>query len=218
MELSYYHEMLEKHIDLVNRRLLEGEKIPTSEKLYSIFERHTEWLSKGKSGKPVELGHNFLIATDQYHFIVYHKVVEGVKDVNLTIELADALINKFPNQINSLSLDKGFYSKANKEALSTKIPLLVMPKKGKRNKEEQERESDKAFKASRRQHSAVESAINALEVHGLDKCPDHGVDGFERYVALAVISRNIQKLGAEIRKQEREAERKRRRKKQNLAA
>ena len=65
-----------------------------------------------------------------------------------------------------------------------------------------DRERSEEFKADKRQHSAVESAINALEVHGLDKCPDHGIEGFERYVGLAVLSRNIQKLGAEIRKQE----------------
>ena len=52
-------------------------------------------------------------------------------------------------------------------------------------------------------HAAVESAINALEVHGLDRCPDHGLDGFRRYVSLAVVARNIQILGAILRKQER---------------
>ena len=43
---------------------------------------------------------------------------------------------------------------------------------------------------------AVESAINALEVHGLDRCPDHGIAGFRRYVALAVVARNIHRIGA----------------------
>ena len=47
-ELFYYQKMLVKHIDLVDRRLLKGEKIPASEKVYSIFETHTEWISKGK--------------------------------------------------------------------------------------------------------------------------------------------------------------------------
>ncbi len=54
----------------------------------------------------------------------------------------------------------------------------------------------------RQQHSAVESAINALEQHGLDVCPDHGIDGFKRYVALAVVARNVQRLGAVLREQE----------------
>jgi transposase, IS5 family len=87
---------------------------------------------------------------------------------------------------------------------------VVLPKKGKRNKAEQERESAAEFRAMRCQHSAVESAINALEVHGLDRCPDHGIKGFRRYVALAVVARNIQKLGAELRKQERAAEERKR--------
>ena len=47
-----------------------------------------------------------------------------------------------------------------------------------------------------------ESAINALEVHGLDRCLDHGIVGFKKYVALAVLGRNIQQLGLKLRQQE----------------
>ena len=53
-----------------------------------------------------------------------------------------------------------------------------------------------AFARARRAHSGVESAINAQEVHGLDRCPDHGINGFKRYVALAVLARNIHRIGA----------------------
>jgi len=63
----------------------------------------------------------------------------------------------------------------------------------------------------RHRHAAVESAINALEVHGLDLCPDHGIDGFKRYVALAVVGRNLHRLGAILITQEAEQERRRRR-------
>lgn len=51
------------------------------------------------------------------------------------------------------------------------------------------------FKEARRKHSAIESSINALENHGLDRCLDHGIHGFKRYVGLAVLARNIQILG-----------------------
>lgn len=64
-------------------------------------------------------------------------------------------------------------------------------------------EADPDFIRLRRRHSAVESAINALESHGLDRCPDHGLDGFKRYVALAVVARNIQRLGAILQEQAR---------------
>ena len=99
---------------------------------------------------------------------------------------------------------------------------VTLPKKGKWSAADAARESSDDFVAARKAHSAVESGINALEVHGLDKCLDHGIDGFKRYVALAVLSRNIQKIGQIKRHAERERlarERERlRRRQQKLAA
>ncbi len=51
-------------------------------------------------------------------------------------------------------------------------------------------------------HSAVESSTNALENHGLDRCKDHGLHGFKRYVGLAVVARNMQIIGHIIRQRE----------------
>jgi hypothetical protein len=82
------------------------------------------------------------------------------------------------------------------------LDLPVLPRKGRLSQAARDIEEADAFQAARRAHSAVESAINALEVHGLDRCPDHGLDGFKRYVSLAVVGRNIQILGAILRKQE----------------
>lgn len=76
-------------------------------------------------------------------------------------------------------------------------------KKGRLSQADRERQESEEFQQARQKHSAVESAINALENHGLDRCPDRGINGFKRYVALAVTARNIQKLGAEIQKKER---------------
>lgn len=193
-ELSYYQEMIKKHIDLIERRLLKGEKIPSTEKVYSIFEPHTEWISKGKQNKKVELGHRVLIATDQYHFILHHKVAQGQQDVELTVPLADSLLSTYEN-IGSMSFDKGFYSKENKELLSMEVPQLVMPKKGKLNAQEKEEESEKGFKKLRNLHSGVESNINQLEHNGLDRCPDKGLRNYKRYVSLGILSYNLHRLG-----------------------
>jgi transposase, IS5 family len=58
------------------------------------------------------------------------------------------------------------------------------------------------FVEARRQHAAVESGIAALENHGLDRCLDNGLRGFQRYVALAVVARNLQVLGTILWKKE----------------
>ncbi len=98
--------------------------------------------------------------------------------------------------MNACSFDKGFHSSANQIALKQQLDLVALPRKGKLTKEAQALEQAPAFARARRAHSAVESAINALEVHGLDVCPDNGIDGFKRYVALAVVARNIHRIGA----------------------
>ncbi len=37
--LDYFHQMLDKHMDLVARRLINGEQIPHCEKVFSLFQR-----------------------------------------------------------------------------------------------------------------------------------------------------------------------------------
>lgn len=78
----------------------------------------------------------------------------------------------------------------------------MLPRKGRLSEAAKRHESEPEFARLRRQHAAVESAINALEQHGLDRCPDQGIDGFKRYVALAVLARNVQRLGAVLKEQE----------------
>ena len=90
------------------------------------------------------------------------------------------------------------------------MDYVVLPKKGRLSAKDKQIELSEEFVESRRKHSAVESSINALENHGLDRCLDHGLDGFKRYVALAVLARNIQILGQLI--QQKELKRQKRRK------
>ena len=88
----------------------------------------------------------------------------------------DRLLNKY--KIESVSLDKGFSSKEDKELLSLYIEKVIMPKKGKLNKEEKEEESKPLFKKLKNKHSAVESNINELEHRGLNRCPNHSYRTF----------------------------------------
>jgi hypothetical protein len=210
--LDDYLAHAERQIDQVRRRVLQGETIPHHEKVFSIFEPHTEWISKGKAGVPVELGLRVAISEDQFGFILNHRVMQKETDDQVAVPLVEDLAKRYDNLI-SVSLDKGFHSPANQERLGEIIDFPVLPKKGKRSASELEREHDPRFQRLRRRHSAVESAINALEAHGLDRCPDHGLDGFMRYVALAVVARNLHRLGAILLandKAQAEAERRRR--------
>ncbi len=208
-ELNEFMRHARRQIDQIDRRVLQGKRIPHDEKVFSLFEPHTEWISKGKAGVPVELGLRVCIMEDRDRFILHHRVMRKTTDDRIAVAMVGETRQKFPT-LRAVSMDKGFYSPANQEELKLRLDCAVLPKKGRLSQADQERESSPEFVNLRKQHSAVESAINALEVHGLDKCRDHGLKGFKRYIAMAVLARNIQRLGAVLRQQEQEAaERKR---------
>ncbi|QEC70376.1 transposase [Arachidicoccus ginsenosidivorans] len=195
----------------IDRRLLKGETIPSEEKRYSIFEPDTEWLTKGKANNKVELGHLFLVTTDQYQFIVDYKVMYDERDAAQVPSLVERLEKIYPNKdISSISFDKGFYSFENLETLeASKIKKIILPKKGKKNKEEKKKEAEAEFVKLRHKHSAVESNINMLEHHGLGKCMDKGVKGFNRYAGISVLAHNLHILGNLLEKQKQKPTRKR---------
>jgi len=203
ISLEYFMVLMEKHIDLVNRRLLLGEKIPHEEKMFSIFETYTEWINKGKSNPNVELGKKLAITTDQFDLIVDYKLMNGEQDRDIVIELADRLLTKY--NIASWSFDKGFWRKENKELLALEVPKVIMPKLGKRNKAEEEEEKSRSFKRLKNKHSAIESNINELEHRGLDRCPDRGIHNYKRYISLSICAYNLKKIGRQILKQQRAA-------------
>jgi len=201
IEIDEYVAHGARQIDQIKRRVLNGEVIPNEEKVFSLFEPHTEWICKGKLGVPVELGARVCIVEAKNQFILHHKVMWKQTDEKLTVPMAEEAKKKFPN-LYSMSYDRGFYSKHNRDQLGEILDSCSLPKKGKLSETDKLLQSGEDFKKAKEKHSAVESAINALDVHGLDRCPDHGKTGFERYVALAIIARNTQLIGAILQKRE----------------
>lgn len=196
LEMEYYQNMLNKHIDLVGRRLLKGETIPHGEKVFSVFEPYTEWIAKGKMRPNVEIGKKLFVTTDQFNLIVDYQIGEKQSDNQLTLEISDRLLMKY--RIMSLSVDKGFSNMEDKLLLESFIPEVIMPKKGRRTEKEKELESSPAFKKLKNKHSAIESNINELEHRGLDRCPDRTRKNFNRYIGMGITAYNLHKIGRKI--------------------
>jgi hypothetical protein len=197
--LNYFHTMMIQQLDLVERRLIHQEKIPHAQKVFSLFEPHTEFIKKGKLFPPVELGHKVLLTTDQNELILDYRVMEQPSDKDEVIALADRLLGRFGSRaIKSLSFDKGFTREEDRSLVELYICEVIMPKCGKRNAVEELRESGRSFQRLRRKHHAIESDINALEHHGLDRCPDKGYDGYTRYIGFGVLAYNLHKIGSRV--------------------
>ena len=206
--LNRYQLYAATFINQIDRRVMRGETIPHQEKLFSIFEPHTEWVSKGKAGVPVEFGIKLAVVQDQHQFILHHHVMEKVQDVSVGVTISQAVREKY-GEIDSMSFDRGFWSPENEVKLNTFIRKVVVPKKGYRSQERETIEGEKEFRKLRHKHSAVESGINALQVHGLEKVPDHGIEGYKRYISLGIVGYNVHRLGSILMQKYNKAQRKR---------
>ncbi len=203
-ELERWIKDADYQCQLIIRRVLNHETIPHSEKVFSLFERHTEWISKGKAGVPVEPGLRVCVLQDQSGFTLHHLVMEKQTDDQVTVAIAKGGKQRFP-EVSQVSYDRGFWSKENLEKLETFLDRAVLPKKGRWSEQDRKRERHPEFVRAMKKHSAVESDINALEQHGLDQCPDSGIDGYRRYVGLAVSGTYLHPLGFILQKQSSQA-------------
>ena len=200
--LEHFIPLVNKHIDLVERRILKGETIPHEEKLFSVFETYTEWIKKGKQRPNVELGKKLTITTDQYNLIIDYQIMNNEQDRAILLELASRVLEKF--KVQSWSFDKGYWNKNNKQILQLYVPRVIMPKLGKRNKQEEVEEKSRSFKKYKNLHSTVESNINELEHRGLGRCPDRGINHFRSYIGMGVCAYNLKKIGKYLLDKERE--------------
>src|SRR5712675_1940707 len=76
-EIAHYCGLGERVIDQARRRVLDGEQVPNAEKIYSIFEPHTDLIKRGKVRTPVEFGHKVFLAESAKGLITQYEVLKG---------------------------------------------------------------------------------------------------------------------------------------------
>lgn len=205
-ELHYFVASTEYTCQLARRRVFDQESIANTDKLFSHFEPDTELINRGKRPYPIEFGHRVMIVQDNAGFIIHSQMMDiGCTDEKITVDVMEKLQSKYNNRIEAASFDKGFWTPDNLEQLSGILPLVALPKKGKRSAADQEREGSKEFGKLRKWHAGVEAAIGALQRgNGMSKCRDKGATGYRRYIAMASLGRNLQTLGTILLEKERE--------------
>ena len=117
-----------RQISQPRTRVIDNIKIPHSEKVFSLFQEHTEWINKGKAGVPVELGLRVCIMEDQYGFILHHNVMKKETDDQVAVRMVKETQARFEH-FSGCSFDKGFHSPANQIELKNLLDQPVLPKK-----------------------------------------------------------------------------------------
>ena len=193
-ELLHYIPLVERVVEQTIRRVFEGEKVPANEKIYSIFEEHTELLIRGKARKEIEFGHMVLIGQTKEKFITqYEAMPERLADKDLVDNVLASHKRLFGKPPKVFTTDKGFYESMKKIAqLEKAIETVSICKKGRRNRAEEEREHTEAFQAAQRFRAGVEGTISVLKrVFKLFRCLFKGFKNFADSVGCAVFCHNL---------------------------
>jgi IS5 family transposase len=186
------------------RRVMLGEVVPNSEKLFSVFEPHTQLYKRGKASTPIQFGRQALIYEDSAGFVVHHHIMpRDSHDQDVAVEQTRILQERVGDKIEELSFDCGFHSPENQEGLQSLVAYPCLPKKGNKQSAEQMDDASVRFRQARKRHAGVESAIGAMQSgNGLKRSRDRQLIGFERYVALGILGRNLHALGKIVIQQE----------------
>ena len=192
--LIHYIPIVGKIISQAEQRVFQGVKLAADEKVYSLFEEHTELLKRGKAGKPIEFGHKVLIAQTGekfiHHYQVFPKRKEDKELIKPTLKVHKQLFGTGPDV---LATDKGFYENMKQVLkLEKNITTVSICKKGRRNQQEYERESTEEFKDGQRFRAGCEGSISVLKrAFKLGRCLFKGFKNYAASVGCAVFCHNL---------------------------
>lgn len=186
-----------KIVDQAERRVMAGEKVPNDEKVFSLFEPHTELLKRGKAGKPVEFGHMVLLNQVADKYITGYEVFEKKPNEN---QLVDKILKEheklFGHPPELFAADKGFYESMEKlKKLEEEIEVVAIGKKGRLNEEEQQRESVADFIKGNKFRAGIEGSISGLKrILSMGRCMDKGFERFRSFVSGIIFAHNLRIL------------------------
>ena len=204
-EITSYCDLADRVIDQTRRRVIEGEQVPSEQKIYSIFEDHTALIKRGKAQKPVEFGHKVFLAESAQGLITDYRVLEGnpadSDHVQASLERHQQIFQHPPECYTG---DRGFYSANNVERCQqAKVGEVCIPQRGGKKTAEQEAlERSPAFKKAQRFRVGIEGRISVLfRGRGMKRCRAKGRERFEMLVGAAVLANNLMRIAQLIEDQ-----------------
>jgi transposase, IS5 family len=213
-EITHYCQLGERVLDQTRRRVLEEQQVPNAEKVFSIFEPHTDLIKRGKPRIPQEFGHKVFLAESANGLITQYEVLQGnpadQDQVEVSLLHHQATFDRPPY---CYAADRGFQSVDNEKTCKEEgVQQVSLPQRGgQKTSRRQAYEKTPAFKQGQRFRSGIEGRISVLfRGRGMKRCRAKGRERFEVFVAAAVLANNLLRIAALL------VEKKRKRKKKNV--
>ncbi len=181
-------------LDQTYRRVFQLQKVPSPEKIVSLFESHTDIICRGKTNVLVEFGHKVWLDEVDGGIISNYRVLYGnPHDTQQWCESLTQHQQQFSHSPQQASADRGVFSQPNENfASELGVEHIILPKSGYKSQQRQQHEKQRYFRQGRYWHNGVEGRISYLKrSFGFNRCLYRGDLGFERWVALGIIAHNL---------------------------
>jgi IS5 family transposase len=202
-EIEHFCGLTERVITQTRRRVVNAEQVPVHEKIFSIFEPHTDLIKRGKTQRPVEFGHKVFLAESGRGLITEYRVLNGnpVDELHVAPSLAhhEATFGHVPALY---AADRGFYTPANVEAVTAAgVRTECVPQRGGRKTPERTAyEKSRTFKRGQRFRAGIEGRISVLlRGRAMRRCPLAGRERFEVFVGAAILANNLLRIADLLR-------------------
>lgn len=197
-EIEHYCGLAERVMTQTRRRVLNGEQVPVHEKIFSLFEPHTDLIKRGKAQRPVEFGHKVFLAESGAGFITDYRVLDGnpTDDGHVAPSLQQHAAT-FGHAPALYAADRGFYTPANVAVVTgAGVRTECLPQRGgTKTADRRAHEKGRAFKRGQRFRAGIEGRISVLlRGRGMRRCPLHGRARFEVFVGAAVLANNLLRI------------------------
>jgi len=172
------------------RRVFDGEKVPNADKVFSIFEAHTELIMRGRRGRPVEFGHKVLLTQSREKFITDYVVLKKNRTDDALLPLVlERHEERYGRRPESIAADKGFCpDEETYEDLQEQVDYLGVPRRT--------RDFGDALMGIWQQWRAgIEGTISCLKrAFRLARCCFRGFKNFASAIGSAVFCHNLRIL------------------------
>jgi IS5 family transposase len=197
-EVEHFCDLGSRVINQSRRRVLDGEQVPTAEKIYSIFEPHTDLIKRGKVQTPIEFGHKVFLAESARGLITQYEVLDGNPvDEQHVIASLKSHKQAFGYAPDLYGGDRGFFSEHNVASCKQDgVKVVCIPQRGGAKAPERDAyEKSSEFKNGQRFRAGIEGRISVLfRGRGMKRCLAEGRERFEMWVAAAVLANNLMKV------------------------
>jgi IS5 family transposase len=191
-EIKPYGRLGLRVVDQARRRVIGQEQVPAAEKLYSIFEPHTDLIKRGKVNKPVEFGHKVFLAESARGLITQYHVLKGnPSDEDHVKPALDNHKDTFGYPPEVFAGDRGFDNPDNQtECVQAGVSCPSIPQRGGQKTADREAlEKTPDFKKAQRFRAGIEGRISVLfRGRGMKRCLAEGSERFESFIGAAVLT------------------------------